>query len=79
MKIVSEEKSPPEIDDLIFVAMEGYEGGQVAVESNFGLVAFGENIDDLTADIIDKVQQYFRAGFVGRIRLREFKDTVIEI
>ena len=67
------------IEDLIFVTMEGHEGGKVAIESNFGLVAFGDNNSDLIADIADKVRQYFKAGFHGRILLREFKDTVVEI
>ena len=67
------------IEDLIFVTMEGHEGGKVAIESNFGMVAFGDNNSGLIADIKEKVQQYFKTGFHGRILLREFKDTVIEI
>ena len=65
--------------ELIFVIMEGFEGGRVAIEANLGLVAFGESTTDLTADVIFKVEQYFQTGFYGLIRLREFKDTVIEL
>lgn len=59
--------------------MEGYEGGQVAIEPNIGLVAFGEDKGELTNDISDKVRQYFKTGFNGIVRLREFSDTVIKL
>lgn len=65
-------------NELIFVAMEGREGGQTAIEANFGLVAFGESKAELIADIIDKVHQHFNGEFAGKIRLREFTDTVIK-
>jgi|GEM_PF-2069141 len=64
--------------ELIFVTMEGREGGVIAIESNFNLVAFGDNTEELIADIRDKVHTHFKMGFDGVIRLREFKDTIIE-
>jgi len=72
-------KTTTATNELIFVVMEGYEGGQIAIESNLGLVAFGESTGDLTADIVDKVRQYFKTGFDGLIRLREFRDTLIAL
>lgn len=65
-------------NELIFVAMEGREGGQTAIEANFGLVAFGESKADLIADIRDKVRQHGHVNFIGKIRLREFTDTVFD-
>ena len=74
-----ENKMDIKANELIFVIMEGFEGGRVAIEGNIGLVAFGESTTDLTADVIFKVEQYFQTGFDGLIRLREFKDTLIEL
>jgi len=67
-----------QINELIFVAMEGREGGLTAIETNFGLVAFGESKADLIADIKDKVRQHCNANFNGQVRLREFTDTVFD-
>lgn len=78
MKVGNETNGTAKINELIFVVMEGYEGGKTAIESNFGLVAFGDSMADLTADVSCKVQECFKAGFVGLVRIREFKDTVIK-
>ncbi|MGK6352368.1 hypothetical protein [Parapedobacter sp. DT-150] len=72
---IYEPKSDPE---LIFVVLDAYEEGKVAIESNFGLVAFGSNKEELINDILYKVGEYFKAGFTGVIRIREFQDTVIK-
>ena len=65
-------------NELIFITMEGLEGGRTAIEANFGLVAFGESKADLISDIKDKVRQHCKASFTGQIRLREFTDTVFD-
>lgn len=59
-------------DELIFVVLQHEEGVKAAVEGNLGLAVFGNSIADLTEKILFEVQNYFKDGFDGSIRIREF-------
>ncbi|RQP17315.1 MAG: hypothetical protein EAS52_09110 [Parapedobacter sp.] len=65
--------------ELIFVIMDSYTGGRVAIESNHDMVVFGENMNDLKNNIALKVRDAFHDRFVGTVRLRKFSDTLIDI
>lgn len=63
--------------ELIFIVMEGREGAKIAFESNFGIVAFGEDIEELKYQINAQVAQFFNGEYGGKIFMRQFYDTVL--
>lgn len=65
--------------ELIFVVMEGKEADKVAFESNLGIVAFGEDIRELEQQIVANVNNYFNGRHRGRICMRRFFDTFLEV
>jgi len=66
-------------DELIFVVVKGQNNALTAIEGNIGIVAFGTNIAEIRNAILVKVQEYFNGKFRGEIRIRRFKDIVINI
>lgn len=66
-------------NELIFVVMEGQDDAFTAIESNVGIVVFGERIADIRANILLKVQEHFKGEFKGTIRIRQFRDIVITL
>jgi len=65
--------------ELIFVIMNSYTGGKVAIEGDHGMVVFGENVRDLKDNIVVKVQDVFNGRFAGTVRLRKFSDILIHM
>lgn len=65
--------------ELIFMVMEGKETDKVAFESNLGIVVFGNDVKDLEQQILAHVGQFFGGKYKGRIYLRQFVDTFLEI
>ncbi len=66
-------------DELIFVVMDTENGGKVAVEANHQLVVFAHDVRELQHRIRTQVQEHFQGHSTATIRLREFKDTVIDM
>ncbi|WP_353181640.1 hypothetical protein [Parapedobacter lycopersici] len=64
---------------FVFVVMEGKNRTKVAIEGNYGMVAFANNMKELKEGIVDKVQEQFQGKFVGEICIRRFVDTIIKI
>lgn len=64
--------------ELIFIVMEGREVAKVAFESNFGIVAFGEDIEELKYQINEQVTRFFNGKYGGKIYMRQFHDTVLK-
>ena len=63
--------------ELIFIVMEGREVAKVAFESNFGIVAFGKDIEELKYQINAQVAQFFNGKYGGKIYVRQFYDAVL--
>ncbi|WP_257668782.1 hypothetical protein [Parapedobacter tibetensis] len=65
--------------ELLFVVVDNHKGLMSAVEGNYGIVAFGENMEDLKNVIVLKVRQFFNGHFKGIIRIRQFSDHIVRI
>ena len=67
------------VNELVFVVVDVQDDGKAAIEGRYGIVAFADNFDDLKSEIVDKVQEHFHSQFKGKIRTRQFVDTVINV
>lgn len=65
-------------DALIFVVMDTEDERKVAVEANHQLVVFADDFHTLKLQVWMKVNAHYQGNFTGTIRLREFRDTVID-
>jgi len=66
-------------EELVFVVLEYEDGVKTAFEANYGMVIFGDSINDLSDKIFQEVEHHFNGEFTGGIRIREFKDTIVKI
>jgi len=68
-----------EEEELVFILVDEHQQSKIAVEGRYGIVAVGDSLAELQAAIIDKVQEHFQGKYEGKIRIRQFADTVISM